>query len=136
MLEKTVEYVKELLTQNDQLSATAKLAEKSTNALQLLQNQITVLEKENAFLRAQMIQLGIDNSPGSLSTRNLLSNPLTQTLLNTAQVTPPPPSVPNTTQLLVSLAQTLTSNPLLASLNQQGLSQAVSEGQVCMSTSF
>ena len=55
-----MEYLKELLAQNEQLSATAKLAEKSANALSVLQNQIAVLEKENAFLRAQIIQFGID----------------------------------------------------------------------------
>lgn len=104
--------------QNEQLAATAKLAEKSASALHILQNQITVLEKENTFLRAQMVQLGIDTSSNALSgARSLLSNPLAQSLLNT-QVTPPPPPPTNTSQLLVSLAQTLTSNPLLASLSQ------------------
>ena len=51
VLDKTVEYLKDLISQNEQLATTAKLAEKSANALSLLQNQITVLEKENAFLR-------------------------------------------------------------------------------------
>jgi len=51
VLDKTVEYLRELIAQNEQLSSTAKLAEKSANALSVLQNQITVLEKENAFLR-------------------------------------------------------------------------------------
>ena len=60
VLDKTVEYLKELMSQNEQLAATAKLAEKSANALSVLQNQIAVLEKENAFLRAQIIQFGID----------------------------------------------------------------------------
>ena len=46
-----MEYLKDLISQNEQLASTAKLAEKSANALSLLQNQITVLEKENAFLR-------------------------------------------------------------------------------------
>lgn len=127
VLEKTVEYVRELYIQNEQLTATAKLAEKSANALQVLQNQISVLEKENAFLRAQMIQLGIDNTSSAISARTLFANPLTQSLLSSAQVQPspppPPPPVPNTTQLLVSLAQTLTSNPLLASLAQQSVPQ-------------
>ena len=115
VLEKTVEYLKELITHNEQLSATAKLAEKSSNALQVLQNQITVLEKENAFLRSQMIQLGIENTAGALNTRSLLSSPLAQSLLNPQAATAP---VPTTTQLLVSLAQTLSANPLLASLAQ------------------
>ena len=127
VLEKTVEYVREIYIKNEQLTATAKLAEKSANALQVLQNQISVLEKENAFLRAQMIQLGIDNTSGAISARTLFANPLTQSLLSSAQVQPspppPPPPVPNTTQLLVSLAQTLTSNPLLASLAQQSVPQ-------------
>lgn len=113
-----MEYVRELLNQNDQLSATAKLAEKSASALHVLQNQITVLEKENAFLRAQMIQLGIDSSTSSLNSRSLLSNTLTQSLLSTPQVASHP-AQPNTTQLLMNLAQTLTSNPLLTSLNHQ-----------------
>lgn len=119
VLEKTVEYVRELILQNDQLASTAKLAEKSANAIQILQNQITVLEKENTFLRAQMVQLGIDNSSNPLGgARSLLSNPLAQSLLSSQIPPPPAPPVPNTSQLLVSLAQTLTSNPLLASLSQ------------------
>ena len=60
VLDKTVEYLKDLMAQNEQLAATAKLAEKSASALSVLQNQIAVLEKENAFLRAQIIQFGID----------------------------------------------------------------------------
>jgi hypothetical protein len=116
VLEKTVEYVKELLIQNEQLSASVKLAEKSSTTMAILQNQITVLEKENTFLRTQMVQLGIDGSSANIGARTLLSNPLAQSLLNT-QVQVPTPVVPNTTQLLVSLAQTLTSNPLLSSLS-------------------
>lgn len=110
-----MEYLKELITHNEQLTATAKLAEKSANALQVLQNQITVLDKENAFLRSQMIQLGIENTAGALNSRSLLSNPLAQSLLGTQ---PAAPTIPNTTQLLVSLAQTLSANPLLVSLAQ------------------
>ena len=141
MLDKTVEYLKELITQNEQLAGTAKLAEKSANALSLLQNQITVLEKENAFLRAQIIQFGIDaaasSSQPSNINRQVLSSPLAQSLLNTvAQTqapiatpqplpTPIPPQNPvaaNTQaaaqQLLLSLAQSLTNSPLLTSLAQ------------------
>ena len=84
VLEKTVEYIKELITQNEQLTATAKLAEKSASALHVLQNQITVLEKENVFLRTQMIQCGLETT-GVLSARNILSSPLAHSLLNTAQ---------------------------------------------------
>ena len=107
---------------NEQLTTTAKLAEKSSSALQVLQNQITVLEKENSFLRTQMIQLGIDNTAG-LNARSLLSSPLAQSLLNSqaaaaAAAAAASPPVPTTTQLLVSLAQTLSANPLLASLAQ------------------
>ena len=125
-----MEYVRELILQNEQLAGTAKLAEKSASAISILQNQITVLEKENTFLRAQMVQLGIDASPNALgNARSLLSNPLAQSLLNT-QVTPPPPPAPpaNTSQLLVSLAQTLTNNPLLASLAQANTSTPVTPG--------
>ena len=127
-----MEYVRELILQNEQLAGTAKLAEKSASAISILQNQITVLEKENTFLRAQMVQLGIDASPNALgNARSLLSNPLAQSLLNT-QVTPPPPPPPappaNTSQLLVSLAQTLTNNPLLASLAQANTSTPVTPG--------
>lgn len=123
-----MEYVRELMLQNEQLAATAKLAEKSASAISILQNQITVLEKENTFLRAQMVQLGIDASPNALSSaRSLLSNPLAQSLLNT-QVTPPPPPPANTSQLLVSLAQTLTNNPLLASLAQANTGTPVTPG--------
>lgn len=143
MLDKTVEYLKELITQNEQLAGTAKLAEKSANALSLLQNQITVLEKENAFLRAQIIQFGIDAAASSSLPSNvnrpIINSPLAQSLLNTvvqtSQTAPTPvapqapPSLPpqnpggaNTQaaaqQLLLSLAQTLTNSPLLTSLAQ------------------
>ena len=68
-----MEYLKELMTQNEQLAATAKLAEKSASALAVLQNQIAVLEKENAFLRAQIIQFGIDAAAsGSQTSSELL----------------------------------------------------------------
>ena len=132
-----MEFLKELLTQNEQLATTAKLAEKSASALSLVQNQITVLEKENAFLRAQIIQFGIDaaasNSQPSNVNRQLLNSPLAQSLLNTVAqasmaATPPqppappppqapPPPTPNSQvtaqQLLISLAQSLTNSPLL-----------------------
>lgn len=65
VLDKTVEYLKELMAQNEQLATTAKIAEKSASALAVLQNQIGVLEKENAFLRAQIIQFGIDAAASS-----------------------------------------------------------------------
>ena len=116
VLDKTVEYLKDLLVQNDQLSTTAKLAEKSANALSVLQNQITVLEKENAFLRAQIIQLGIDATASTQTaalSRQLLSSPLTGLL------TPSPPSLPSSSthtaaqQLILSLAQSLSGSPLL-----------------------
>ena len=110
VLDKTVEYLKELISQNEQLAGTAKLAEKSANALSLLQNQITVLEKENAFLRAQIIQFGIDaaasNSQPVNVNRQILNTPLAQSLLNTVaqasqtasspspQALPPPPPPP------------------------------------------
>lgn len=135
VLDKTVEYLKELISQNEQLAGTAKLAEKSANALSLLQNQITVLEKENAFLRAQIIQFGIDaaasNSHPTNVNRQILNTPLAQSLLNTVaqasqQAATPPPAPPplpqnpvgNNTQataqqLLISLAQSLTNSPLL-----------------------
>ena len=119
VLDKTVEFLKELISQNEQLASTAKLAEKSANALSLLQNQITVLEKENAFLRAQIIQLGIDaanNSQSNLN-RQLLSSPLAQSLLNTATggtQAQQSPTHAATQQLLLSLAQSLTNSPLLA----------------------
>lgn len=115
MLDKTVEYLKDLIVQNEQLSTTAKLAEKSANALSVLQNQITVLEKENAFLRAQIIQLGIDATASTQTaalSRQLLSSPLTGLL------TPPPPSISSTSthtaaqQLILSLAQSLSGSPL------------------------
>ena len=73
VLDKTVEFLKELMTQNEQLAATAKLAEKSANNLSMVQNQIGVLEKENAFLRAQIIQFGIDAAAsGSQATGELV----------------------------------------------------------------
>lgn len=145
VLDKTVEYLKELISQNEQLAGTAKLAEKSANALSLLQNQITVLEKENAFLRAQIIQFGIDAAASSSQpanvNRQILNTPLAQSLLNTVaqasqqtvvpalQAPPPaPPPVPQNVvgansqataqQLLISLAQSLTNSPLLTTPTQ------------------
>ncbi|XP_064407407.1 upstream stimulatory factor 2-like [Halichondria panicea] len=75
VLDKTVDYLKELVFQNEQLTASAKIAEKSTKAL----NQILVLEKENAFLRAQIIQFGIDGAASSgqkQPNQQLLNSPL------------------------------------------------------------
>ena len=134
VLDKTVEYLKELIAQNEQLAGSAKLAEKSASALSVLQNQISVLEKENAFLRAQIIQFGIDAAASSgqspAGNRQLLNSPLAQSLLNTvvtqtspatAVTQPPPPSQANNAaaqQLLLSLAQSLTNSPLLTSLSQ------------------
>ena len=87
-----MEYLKDLLTQNEQLAATAKLAAKSAEALSILQSQIGVLEKENAFLRAQIIQFGIDaaasGSQSSGGNRQLLNSPLAQSLLNSVSVSP------------------------------------------------
>ena len=84
-----------------------------------IQNQITVLEKENAFLRAQIIQLGIDAANNSQSNLNqqLLSSPLAQSLLNTATggtQAQQSPTHAATQQLLLSLAQRLINSPLLA----------------------
>ncbi len=112
VLDKTVEYLKELMDKKEKLTNTAKLAEKSASALALVQNQIAVLEKENAFLRAQIIQFGIDaaaSSSGSTNHQQLqqqqqqssamlnrpfLTSPLAQSLLNTvAQSTQPSVSV-------------------------------------------
>lgn len=135
VLDKTVEYLKELIGQNEQLTGSAKLAEKSASALSVLQNQISVLEKENAFLRAQIIQFGIDAAASSgqspAGNRQLLNSPLAQSLLNTVvtqtspatAVTQPPPPPSQTSnaaaqQLLLSLAQSLTNSPLLTSLSQ------------------
>ena len=126
------------MTQNEQLAGTAKLAEKSANALSLLQNQITVLEKENAFLRAQIIQFGIDaaaSSSQSGPSRQLLNTPLAQSLLNTVAQSPQVSAAPlpmNTNQasqnaaqqLLLSLAQSLTNSPLLTSLAQTATNTA------------
>ncbi len=75
VLDKTVDYLEELVFQNEQLTASAKIAEKSTKAL----NQILVLEKENAFLRAQIIQFGIDGAASSgqkQPNQQLLNSPL------------------------------------------------------------
>lgn len=79
--------------QNEQLAAAAKLAEKSAGALSVLQNQIAVLEKENAFLRAQIIQFGIDaaassGSQSSAGSRQLLNSPLAQSLLSSVSQSP------------------------------------------------
>ena len=142
-----MEYLRELIAQNNKLGETAKMAEKSANALALIQNQIAVLEKENAFLRAQIIQFGIDaaastnnsnsqQQSSAMMSRHILSSPLAQSLLNTVAQssqpsappplpTPPPPPPPADSnapamaqQLLISLAQSLTNSPLLTSLSQ------------------
>ncbi len=129
------------MTQNEQLAAGAKIAEKSTNAVAVLQNQISVLEKENAFLRAQIIQFGIDAAASSgqkqPSSNQLLNSSLAQSLLSTVatqsppSISAPPPqqSPPQTSngaaqQLLLSLAQNLTNSPLLTSLAQQQLTSS------------
>ena len=75
-----MDYLKELVFQNEQLTASAKIAEKS---LAMLQNQIQVLEKENAFLQAQIIQFGIDVAASSgqkQPNQQLLNSPLAQNL--------------------------------------------------------
>jgi hypothetical protein len=122
VLDKTVEYLQDLIVQNNQLTTTAKLAEKSANALSVLQNQITVLEKENAFLRAQIIQLGLDATASSQTaalSRQLLSSPLTGLF---ATPSPPTPSLPTSSthtaaqQLLLSLAQSLSGSHLLGQI--------------------
>lgn len=110
MLDKTVEYLKELITQNEQLAATAKLAEKSATALSVLQNQIAVLEKENAFLRAQIIQFGIDaaasGSQSSGGNRQLLNSPLAQSLLNSVSQSPQVATGINMNNTVTSVAAT------------------------------
>lgn len=110
--------------------------------MSVLQNQISVLEKENAFLRAQIIQFGIDaaasSGQSSVGNRHLLNSPLAQSLLNTvvtqtspgtAIAQPPPPSQVNNAaaqHLLLSLAQSLTNSPLLTSLSQTPQSSPLS----------
>ena len=137
------------MAQNEQLAGTAKLAEKSANALSVLQNQIAVLEKENAFLRAQIIQFGIDaaasGSQSSGGNRQLLNSPLAQSLLNSVSQSPQVTTAMNVVntatsatsalsgvsqnptqlaaqQLLISLAQSLTNSPLLTSQTPSTLS--------------
>lgn len=110
--------MKDLIVQNNQLSTTAKLAEKSANALSVLQNQITVLEKENAFLRAQIIQLGIDATASSQTaalSRQLLSSPLAGLLAPPAPSISLPSSSTHTAaqHLILSLAQSLSGSPLI-----------------------
>lgn len=59
VLEKAIEYIKELHTLNGQLGDLVKNKEQAHNALQVLQGQITILEKENEFLRFQLKQLSM-----------------------------------------------------------------------------
>ena len=94
VLDKTVNYLKDLVFQNEQLTASAKIAEKSINALAMLQNQIQVLDKESTFLRAQIIQFGIDAAASSgqkQPNQQLLNSPLAQSLLNTVVTHSPRP---------------------------------------------
>ena len=70
VLEKAIEYIKELHTLNGQLGELVKTKEQAHNALQVLQGQITILEKENEFLRFQLKQLSMQpptSQHGSLS---------------------------------------------------------------------
>ena len=70
MLEKAIEYIKELHSLNGQLGDLVKNKEQAHNALQVLQGQITILEKENEFLRFQLKQLSMQpptSQHGSLS---------------------------------------------------------------------
>ena len=59
VLEKGIEYVKELTALNNQLGELVKNKEQAHNALQVLQGQITILEKENEFLRFQLKQFSM-----------------------------------------------------------------------------
>lgn len=59
VLEKAIEYIKELHSLNGQLGDLVKSKEQAHNALQVLQGQITILEKENEFLRFQLKQLSM-----------------------------------------------------------------------------
>lgn len=70
MLEKAIEYIKELHSLNGQLGDLVKNKEQAHNALQVMQGQITILEKENEFLRFQLKQLSMQpptSQHGSLS---------------------------------------------------------------------
>ena len=125
VLDKTVDYLKELLLQNEQLTHGTRLAEKSAGTISALQSQIAALEKDNTLLRSQLMQFGLDiGNPQMTGPRSV---PLAHALLQ--QCTPqatyiPTSSVGNqmvTNQLLASLAQNLASSnsSLLSSVAQQ-----------------
>lgn len=126
VLDKTVDYLKELLLQNEQLTHATKLAEKSAGTISVLQSQIAALEKDNALLRSQLMQFGLDINNSSAGARSM---PLAQALLQ--QCAPQPSYIPTvsnsnqmaTQQLLASLAQNLASSnsSLLSSVTQQVL---------------
>eukprot|EP00731_Ephydatia_muelleri_P012322 Em0006g1216a len=125
VLDKTVDYLKELLILNEQLTHSAKLAEKSAGTISVLQSQVAALEKDNSALRSQLMQFGLDinNQP----TTGPRSVPLAQALLQ--QCSPQATYIPaasagnqmSTQQLLASLAQNLASSnsSLLSSVAQQ-----------------
>ena len=125
VLDKTVDYLKELLVQNEQLTHGAKLAEKSAGTISILQGQMAALEKDNSLLRSQLMQFGVDVNNPSTGARSV---PLAQALLQ--QCAPQPTYIPApastgnqmaTQQLLASLAQNLASSnsSLLSSVAQQ-----------------
>jgi len=94
------------MDKNEKLANTAKLAEKSASALALVQNQIAVLEKENAFLRAQIIQFGIDAAASSSgATSHLQQQQHQQQHQSASMLNRPFPSSPLAQSLLNTIAQ-------------------------------
>ena len=71
-MEKAIEHIKELSTLNGQLTELVKNKEQAHNALQVLQGQITILEKENEFLRFQLKQLSMQPATSQQNLSQLL----------------------------------------------------------------
>ena len=71
-MEKAIEHIKELTSLNSQLTELVKNKEQTHNALQVSQGQITILEKENEFLRFQLKQLSVHPATSQQNLSQLL----------------------------------------------------------------
>ena len=64
ILSKTVDYINDLKLHNTQLIETIKDTERLTSDTELLRHQVEELRQENALLRAQLQQHGIELATG------------------------------------------------------------------------
>lgn len=64
ILSKTVDYINELKSHNTRMVETIKDTERMTIDTELLRQQVEDLRQENALLRVQLQQHGIELGPG------------------------------------------------------------------------